>query len=149
MKKTGKRFLVLLLVVFSLFAFAAPVSAKSKKVKAPGKVKASSIQLVKSTRDKYGYECIVFKWKKVKGASGYQIRIIDSERYEYDDVAHIYTRDSTKKNKITTDAPLSSQMISSGIRLQVRAYKSYNKGKSKKYGKWVTSSDGWFWFPDN
>ena len=130
MKKNLARILSVMMCLIVMISFSTmPVNAATKK---PGKVKSSSIVY---TGTDSTYSTMSFKWKKVKGAKGYQVRIINSKAYEDVNVIEYYITGNSKKNKIT----LYTASLQRGrlYRLQVRAYKK--KGDRRVFGKWSTS----------
>ena len=91
--------------------------AKVVKVKAPGKVKITSVKNVKGKK-------ISAKWKKVKGAKGYQVQYALSKKFKKKKSIQ------TKKTKYT----IKKLKKKKTYYIRVRAYKM--NGKKKVYGKW-------------
>ena len=91
--------------------------AKVVKVKAPGKVKVTSVKNVKGKK-------ISAKWKKVKGAKGYQLQYALSKKFKKKKSIQ------TKKTKYT----IKKLKKKKTYYIRVRAYKM--NGKKKVYGKW-------------
>ena len=91
--------------------------AKVVKVKAPGKVKITSVKNVKGKK-------ISTKWKKVKGAKGYQLQYALSKKFKKKKSIQ------TKKTKYT----IKKLKKKKTYYIRVRAYKM--NGKKKVYGKW-------------
>ena len=91
--------------------------AKVVKVKAPGKVKVTSVKNVKGKK-------ISTKWKKVKGAKGYQLQYALNKKFKKKKSIQ------TKKTKYT----IKKLKKKKTYYIRVRAYKM--NGKKKVYGKW-------------
>ena len=91
--------------------------AKVVKVKAPGKVKVTSVKNIKGKK-------ISAKWKKVKGAKGYQLQYALSKKFKKKKSIQ------TKKTKYT----IKKLKKKKTYYIRVRAYKM--NGKKKVYGKW-------------
>ena len=91
--------------------------AKVVKVKAPGKVKITSVKNVKGKK-------ISAKWKKVKGAKGYQLQYALNKKFKRKKSIQ------TKKTKYT----IKKLKKKKTYYIRVRAYKM--NGKKKVYGKW-------------
>lgn len=91
--------------------------AKVVKVKAPGKVKVTSVKNVKGKK-------ISAKWKKVKGAKGYQLQYALNKKFKKKKSVQ------TKKTKYT----IKKLKKKKTYYIRVRAYKM--NGKKKVYGKW-------------
>ncbi|MBR1693652.1 MAG: fibronectin type III domain-containing protein, partial [Lachnospiraceae bacterium] len=90
-----------------------------KKVTAPAKSKISS---VKNSKKK----TIVAKWKKVKGAKGYEVQYALNKKFT-----------KSKKSKTTGKLTLTVKKLKKGktYYVRVRAYKTDGNG-NKVYGKW-------------
>ena len=91
--------------------------AKVVKVKAPGKVKVTSVKNVKGKK-------ISTKWKKVKGAKGYQLQYALNKKFKKKKSIQ------TKKTKYI----IKKLKKKKTYYIRVRAYKM--NGKKKVYGKW-------------
>ncbi len=91
--------------------------AKVVKVKAPGKVKITSVKNVKGKK-------ISAKWEKVKGAKGYQVQYALNKKFKKKKSIQ------TKKTKYT----IKKLKKKKTYYIRVRAYKM--NGKKKVYGKW-------------
>lgn len=89
----------------------------TKKVTKPARVKITKAKNVKKKK-------INLKFKKVKGAKGYQIRWCDNKKFQG------YEQKTTSKTKVT----LKGLSKKSTYRIKVRAYKL--SGKKKMYGLW-------------
>ena len=127
--------LIALLVV--LMSNSLSISAATKKPWYEKKVNELSIRLAdwNSHTNKY-----TFKWGKIKKVDGYQVRIIDRDLYDYDDIVRVYDRGTTYKNKGKIKMELSIDHSDvSFIKIQVRPYKIKMDG-TNKYGKWSTSA---------
>ncbi len=112
MKKKILSIVVVVAMIFTLMPSVLTSAATVKKVKITS-VKASAIT-----------GKITVKWKKVKKAKGYQVKISKKKTGK-----KVVYKKTTKKKKIT------SKKLSNGtFYVRVRAYKKVN-GK-KKYGKW-------------
>lgn len=129
MKKCLTRIVTVMICLAVVMSFSTTqVNAASKK---PGKVKASSIKYLGTDSNT---STMAFTWKKVKGAKGYQVRIIDARSYKKSGAVVQYLSANCKKNNIKLNT--SSLESEKAYLLQVRAFK--NKGKRKVYGKWST-----------
>ena len=120
--------------IFSILLMSTSASAKANTK--PVAVSANSISFVDVTDD---YQIVTFKWKKVKGAKGYQVRIIDSDKYVYSKKIKVYNKMTSKRNRIQILCPNKSK-CRNGYFVQVRAYTIKANGK-KLYGKWSTSKN--------
>ena len=94
-------------------------ASKVVKVKAPGKVKVTSVKNVKGKK-------ISTKWKKVKGAKGYQLQYALNKKFKKKKSVQ------TKKTKYT----IKKLKKKKTYYIRVRAYKM--NGRKKVYGKWST-----------
>ena len=92
-------------------------ASKVVKVKAPGKVKVTSVKNVKGKK-------ISTKWKKVKGTKGYQLQYAINKKFKKKKSIQ------TKKTKYT----IKKLKKKKTYYIRVRAYKM--NGKKKVYGKW-------------
>lgn len=126
-KKGVRKLLVMMMLLAALMSFgmSGNAMAASKKV---GSTKITKVSR-KFIGDQLDFRKARYKlqWKKVKGASGYQVQWREKAFY-----GHPYAapeRLNAKKNKTTITTSLISE-----IRIRVRAYKVVN-GK-KVYGKW-------------
>ena len=129
-----KKLFSLLMVIVLIVSMVTSVNAKSKKDSKPGKVNPLSIHYTDTITDWRTYINGVFKWDKVKGAKGYQIRLIDEAAYSNGNLT-ILNSEITTTNKITMEIP--TQDICDQYRIQIRAYKT-SKGGNKIFGKWST-----------
>ena len=100
-----------------------------------GKVKANSIDMCYSNMNTFVYK---FKWKKVKNVDGYQVRVIEAESYDFDNIIRTIDRHTTFSNKARFELESADDLGVYDIRVQVRAFKF--KGTGYKYGPWSTSS---------
>ena len=100
------------------------------------KVKVGKVKSVKLYDSDIITEIFKFKWSRVNKASGYQLRLIDSEKYDVD-VIKVVSRKNTTKTKAGFETEGLSSRGTYQIRLQVRAYKI--KNNKKVYGPWSTS----------
>ena len=123
MKKMYRRALaVLLALIFLINIGAAPVEAASRR---SALKKVSITKVSQALNADSGVTCTV-KWKKVKGAKGYQI----SESYKESGDWYNTTSVTNSTSYKTGGSGISE------IKIRVRAYKIVKK--QKKYGPWST-----------
>lgn len=97
------------------------------------KVKVTSVAKVKNFKAVAKKKALVLSWKKVSGASGYQIQISTKKNFKNAKKVTI------KKTKVKYTASKLKKKKKYYVR--IRAYKTYKNaaGKAQKaYGKWVT-----------
>ena len=131
-----RRSIAIVLFIAIVLSITISAHAKSKKITKPKTVSAKSISFVEVSDD--WKEC-TFKWKKVKGAKGYQVRIIDYIAFSRKKIK-TYNKGLTTKNSIAIVCPNKAH-CENGYLVQVRAYKVKKSG-AKLYGKWSTSQRG-------
>ena len=99
------------------------------------KVKKPSVPEVRSFRAKPGKKKLVFSWKKVPGAAGFQIQISTKKGFK-----GAKTISVSKSNKTYTKKGLKTKKK---YYIRIRAYKTYldkNKKTKRVYGKWIRIS---------
>ena len=125
-KRKGK---VTITAIYGGYKLHCTVNVEKLEEKVPGKINASSIKRVSVSEDCFH---ATYKWKKVKGASGYQVAV------DVDGISHFELgKYSTKKNKVKMWVPTIEDGYDN-YKIKVRAYKII-RGK-KIYGKWSVSS---------
>ncbi len=129
MKMIRKICVLLMCMTILMGLSVSTANAASKKIE---KVKASSIVYTGSSAD---YKAVSFEWRKVKGAKGYQVRLIDRDRYDHHHAVKIYLSAYTRRSHIYID--LTPIRRGTFYRVQVRAYKT-KRGRII-YSKWSTS----------
>ena len=111
-------------------------AAKKNQESFPGhKVKKPSVPEVRSFRAKPGKKKLVFSWKKVPGAAGFQIQISTKKGFK-----GAKTISVSKSNKTYTKKGLKTKKK---YYIRIRAYKTYldkNKKTKRVYGKWIRIS---------
>lgn len=128
MKRTCKRLALVILVVLSVFSIS--FTAEAASVKAPARV--TNVKAVSTVNHRKGKVVFKAKWKKVKGADGYQIKTGGEDgggKYWNDGKINV-SKTSYKANCSYG----SSEVYEAYGFIKVRAYKKV-KGK-KVYGKW-------------
>ncbi len=129
MKKIRKTCVLFICMAILMGLSVSTAHAASKRIR---KVKASSIVYTGSSAD---YKAVSFEWERIKGVTGYQVRLIDKDSYDDHHVVKIYLNASSLKRNIYID--LASISKGTSYRVQVRAYK--NKKGRLFFGKWSTS----------
>lgn len=111
---------IILTILISLTAVSSPVSALNSKSK-PSKVKIKMVKASSKT-------AIKIKWKKVKNAKGYQIKIAANSSF----TKGLKTVNITKNTKTFKNLKKGTMYY-----VKVRAY--IKSGSAKKYGSWSKS----------
>ena len=132
MKKCFFRRVWLFFLVLTIFYLTQVQICYASENERPSDVDASSIKYVSSSYD----NMFVFKWKKVENATGYQVRLIYRDYYDYDDIAVHFARSWTTKNKIKIKA---NTPDSEDFYVQIRTFKRDDNLK-RVYGNWVTNN---------
>lgn len=111
---------IIMTILISLTAVSSPVSALNSKSK-PSKVKIKMVKASSKT-------AIKIKWKKVKNAKGYQIKIATNSSF----TKGLKTVNITKNTKTFKNLKRGTMYY-----VKVRAY--IKSGSAKKYGSWSKS----------
>ena len=112
-----------------------PTTSQTKPETPGHKVKKPSVPEVRSFRAKPGKKKLVFSWKKVPGAAGFQIQISTKKGFK-----GAKTISVSKSNKTYTKKGLKTKKK---YYIRIRAYKTYldkNKKTKRVYGKWIRIS---------
>ena len=123
-----------LLLIFALAVTTAPIKVEAAST--PAKVKSVKVKNVKkyykgwlgegNKKTKVAYDCLELSWKKVKGASGYEI-------YRYGNASKVWHKIKTITKGKTTKYILPEMVKGYKVKIKVVAYK--NKSSGKVYGK--------------
>ena len=123
-----------LLLIFALAVTTAPIKVEAAST--PAKVKSVKVKNVKkyykgwlgegNKKTKVAYDCLELSWKKVKGASGYEI-------YRYGNASKVWHRIKTITKGKTTKYILPEMVKGYKVKIKVVAYKKKSTGKV--YGK--------------
>ena len=123
-----------LLLIFALAVTTAPI--KVEAASAPAQVKSVKVKNVKkyykgwlgegNKKTKVAYDCLELSWKKVKGASGYEI-------YRYGNASKVWHKIKTITKGKTTKYILPEMVKGYKVKIKVVAYKKKSTGKV--YGK--------------
>ena len=111
---------ILIIAIVSMSAISMPVSSVDQKTSAkPSRVKLKSVKVVSKN-------VIWVKWKKVKKAKGYQIKISKNKKFTKARKINVKKNACTKKIK----------KLKAGTKYYVKV-RAFSKSKGKKvYGKW-------------
>lgn len=85
------------------------------------------------------------QWKKIQGADGYQVQIIDDERYQKGLISVIYKGTAHKKHHLVMKCPNAYYYDMFNVR--IRAFVKTKSGKI--YGKWTVEGSYAAMFNDN
>ena len=120
MKKLSTLLNILIIAIVSMSAISMPVSSVDQKTSAkPSRVKLKSVKVVSKN-------VIWVKWKKVKKAKGYQIKISKNKKFTKARKINVKKNACTKKIK----------KLKAGTKYYVKV-RAFSKSKGKKvYGKW-------------
>lgn len=123
-----------LLLIFALAVTTAPIKVEAAST--PAKVKSVKVKNVKkyykgwlgegNKKTKVAYDCLELSWKKVKGASGYEI-------YRYGNASKVWHKIKTITKGKTTKYILPEMLKGYKVKIKVVAYKKKSSGKV--YGK--------------
>ena len=123
-----------LLLIFALAVTTAPIKVEAAST--PAKVKSVKVKNVKiyykgwlgegNKKTKVAYDCLELSWKKVKGASGYEI-------YRYGNASKVWHKIKTITKGKTTKYILPEMVKGYKVKIKVVAYKKKSSGKV--YGK--------------
>lgn len=123
-----------LLLIFALVVTTAPIKVEAAST--PAQVKSVKVKNVKkyykgwlgegNKKTKVAYDCLELSWKKVKGASGYEI-------YRYGNASKVWHRIKTITKGKTTKYILPEMVKGYKVKIKVVAYKKKSTGKV--YGK--------------
>lgn len=123
-----------LLLIFALAVTTAPIKVESAST--PAKVKSVKVKNVKkyykgwlgegNKKTKVAYDCLELSWKKVKGASGYEV-------YRYGNASKVWHKIKTITKGKTTKYILPEMVKGYKVKIKVVAYKKKSTGKV--YGK--------------
>ena len=123
-----------LLLIFALAVTTAPIKVEAAST--PAKVKSVKVKNVKkyykgwlgegNKKTKVAYDCLELSWKKVKGASGYEI-------YRYGNASKVWHKIKTITKGKTTKYILPEMVKGYKVKIKVVAYKKKSTGKV--YGK--------------
>lgn len=123
-----------LLLIFALAVITAPIKVEAAST--PAKVKSVKVKNVKkyykgwlgegNKKTKAAYDCLELSWKKVKGASGYEI-------YRYGNASKVWHKIKTITKGKTTKYILPEMIKGCKVKIKVVAYKKKSTGKV--YGK--------------
>ena len=126
---------IAMILLVASFASASIHQTKCSAAQRLGKVKPSSIKETYSSYNTFVYK---YKWKKVNGADGYQVRIIEAESFDFDNVIRTIDRETVFSNKARFRLESADDLGVYSVRVQVRAFRY--KGVGYEYGPWSTSS---------
>lgn len=123
-----------LLLIFALAVTTAPIKVEAAST--PAQVKSVKVKNVKkyykgwlgegNKKTKVAYDCLELSWKKVKGASGYEI-------YRYGNASKVWHKIKTITKGKTTKYILPEMIKGYKVKIKVVAYKKKSTGKV--YGK--------------